>query len=330
MSEISILIANYHPHNSVNCRRNLHHHAGANDSFMWVVIEMAGLRFKVALDILHPCACASAIPHEIQVPRYITFTLPGYNAKIFQHKPWRPKGFFIWNNVLVNCFCFIWIPMLWVYGYKCLISFSAGIDFRRHNLTSIDVSLWRLESIPALKGLTCDASTIACGLCLRLWPNVISVLYQHLILLMLQNQVTSKQKHSGRKRHNLWKLKRDIISFLCDLDVRPRHTVVRPRHTVVRPRHTVVRPRHTVVRPRHTVVRPRHTVVRPRHTTVRPRQSNVLPYLAQCLPLPGPTFVLARVLFSPAWSNVLPCLSHVLPCPCQAKCLSQPGAVDIL
>ena len=229
MSEIRILIANYHPHNGVNCRRNLHYHAGANDSFVWVVIEMAGgLRFKVALDILHPCACASAIPHEIQVPRYITFTLPGYNAKIFQHKPWRPKVFFIWNNVLVNCFCFIWIPMLWVYGHKCLISFSAGIDFRRHNLT-----------------LTCDASTIACGLCLCLRPNVISVLYQHLILLMLQNQVTSKQKHSGRKRHNLWKLKRDIISFLCDLDARPRHTVVRPRHTVVRPRHTVVRPRHT-------------------------------------------------------------------------------------
>ena len=109
-----------------------------------------------------------------------------------------------------------------------------------------------------------------------------------------------------------------------------RHTVVRPRHTVVRPRHTAVRPRHTVVRPRHTVVRPRHTVIRPRHITVRPRQSNVLPYLAQCLPLPGPTFVLARVMFSPGWSNVLPCLSHVLPCPYQAKCLSQPGAVDIL
>ena len=122
----------------------------------------------------------------------------------------------------------------------------------------------------------------------------------------------------GRQWANafIWKLKRDIISFLCDLDVHPRHTVVRPRHTVVRPRHTVVRPR--------------HTVVRPRHTTVRPRQSNVFPYLAQCLPLPGPTFVLARVMFSPAWSNVLPCLSHVLPCPCQAKCLSQPGAVDIL
>ena len=27
----------------------------------------------------------------------------------------------------------------------------AGIDFSRHNVTSMDVTLWRLESIPALK-----------------------------------------------------------------------------------------------------------------------------------------------------------------------------------
>ena len=32
-------------------------------------------------------------------------------------------------------------------------SFSAGIVFRRHNLTSIDVRFWRLKTIPALKGL---------------------------------------------------------------------------------------------------------------------------------------------------------------------------------
>ena len=29
--------------------------------------------------------------------------------------------------------------------------FSAGIDFRRQNLTSVDVRFWRLKSIPALK-----------------------------------------------------------------------------------------------------------------------------------------------------------------------------------
>ena len=32
-------------------------------------------------------------------------------------------------------------------------SFSAGIDFRRQNLTSADVRFWRLNSFPALKGL---------------------------------------------------------------------------------------------------------------------------------------------------------------------------------
>ena len=31
--------------------------------------------------------------------------------------------------------------------------FSAGSDFRRQNLTSIDVRLWRLKSIPILKYL---------------------------------------------------------------------------------------------------------------------------------------------------------------------------------
>ena len=28
--------------------------------------------------------------------------------------------------------------------------YSAGIDFRRQNLTSVDVRFWRLKSIPAL------------------------------------------------------------------------------------------------------------------------------------------------------------------------------------
>ena len=28
--------------------------------------------------------------------------------------------------------------------------YSAGIDFRRHNLTSANVRIWRLKSIPAL------------------------------------------------------------------------------------------------------------------------------------------------------------------------------------
>ena len=49
-------------------------------------------------------------------------------------------------NVSVSSFWFIWIPMLWVYGhYKYLYSYSAGIYFSRHNLTSTDVRLWRLK-----------------------------------------------------------------------------------------------------------------------------------------------------------------------------------------
>ena len=31
------------------------------------------------------------------------------------------------------------------------LSFSAGTDFRRQNLTSVDVTFWRLKSIPAEK-----------------------------------------------------------------------------------------------------------------------------------------------------------------------------------
>ena len=40
-------------------------------------------------------------------------------------------------NGLVSSFRFIWIPMLWVNGhYKYSYSYSAGIDFRRQNLTT--------------------------------------------------------------------------------------------------------------------------------------------------------------------------------------------------
>ena len=47
--------------------------------------------------------------------------------------------------------CFIWIPMLWVYGhYKYLYSYIVGVDFSRQNLTSTDVRSRRLKSIPAL------------------------------------------------------------------------------------------------------------------------------------------------------------------------------------
>ena len=47
------------------------------------------------------------------------------------------KGLFqleIIINVLIIIFCFMWIPMLWVYGQYNLF-FRAEIDFRRQILT---------------------------------------------------------------------------------------------------------------------------------------------------------------------------------------------------
>ena len=41
--------------------------------------------------------------------------------------------------------------MLCVYGhYKYFYVYSAEIDFSRQNVTSTDVTFWRLKSIPAL------------------------------------------------------------------------------------------------------------------------------------------------------------------------------------
>ena len=58
-------------------------------------------------------------------------------------------------KVLFSSFCFIWIPMLWVYGhYKYFNSYSAAIVFTRQNLTSVDVRrFWRIKTVPALRGL---------------------------------------------------------------------------------------------------------------------------------------------------------------------------------
>ena len=65
------------------------------------------------------------------------------NPEIFSHKPWGPKGFFQFEislNVSVRSFCFISMPMLWVYGhYKYFYAYSAEIDFRRQNVTPTDV-----------------------------------------------------------------------------------------------------------------------------------------------------------------------------------------------
>ena len=70
-----------------------------------------------------------------------------YSAEIILYKSWRPKGLFKFEiiiNVLVSSFCFIWIPMLLVYGhYTYFNSLSMGIVFIHQNLTSTDVRLWR-------------------------------------------------------------------------------------------------------------------------------------------------------------------------------------------
>ena len=84
--------------------------------------------------------------------------LSPYNAEIFVYKPWKQKGFFQFEiiiNVLFSSFCFIWIPMLWMYGHcQFFNSFSGEIVFRRQILTFTDVRIWRLKTVPALLTLS--------------------------------------------------------------------------------------------------------------------------------------------------------------------------------
>ena len=61
-----------------------------------------------------------APPPLLTCPTLTRLKINPYSAEIFLNKPRRPKGsvqFVIIINVLVSSFCFIWIPMLWVYGY---------------------------------------------------------------------------------------------------------------------------------------------------------------------------------------------------------------------
>ena len=78
-------------------------------------------------------------------------------AEIFLYKRWRQNIIFfqieIIKNVFVRSFCFIWIPMVRVYGhYEYFNYFSAGTVFIRQNLTSVDVRFWRINTAPSLKG----------------------------------------------------------------------------------------------------------------------------------------------------------------------------------
>ena len=60
-------------------------------------------------------------------------------------------------------------------GYPIIhnYSFSAGIDFSRQNLTSVDVRFWRLKSVPALTGLTGQSARyfILFCFCWQLWDE---------------------------------------------------------------------------------------------------------------------------------------------------------------
>ena len=46
-----------------------------------------------------------------------------------------------WENPLVS--------MVYTAVFQRFNPYSAGIDFRRQNLTSVDIKFWRLKSIPA-------------------------------------------------------------------------------------------------------------------------------------------------------------------------------------
>ena len=78
-------------------------------------------------------------PYLIRSWRNRLLALPKCKALIVEGGRW------IIINVLVSPFWFAWIPMICVCGhYKYFNSYSAGIDFRRQNLTSTDVRFWRL------------------------------------------------------------------------------------------------------------------------------------------------------------------------------------------
>ena len=65
------------------------------------------------------------------------------------------RGFFQFKiiiNVLASYFLNTYIMGL--RPLYILNSFSAGIDFRRQNLTFVDVRFWRIKSVPAPKGST--------------------------------------------------------------------------------------------------------------------------------------------------------------------------------
>ena len=79
--------------------------------------------------------------------KHFLITYAFYTFYTIINKAWRVKVFSIsGHHKCVSSFCFIWIPMLCVYGHYIFAnSFSGEIVFRRQNLTSTDVIFWRLK-----------------------------------------------------------------------------------------------------------------------------------------------------------------------------------------
>ena len=64
--------------------------------------------------------------------------------------------------VFFSSFCFVWIPLWVYYRYTFCNSFSAGIVFRRKNLTSTDVKCWPTHIIIGPKSVTQGHQHHAC------------------------------------------------------------------------------------------------------------------------------------------------------------------------
>ena len=76
-----------------------------------------------------------------------------WSVEVFVYKPWRPKRFFnLKSSYMSFSFHFI-IYFLGLRPQQIFYPFSAMIEYRRRNLTSVDVKFWRLKLIPAMKGL---------------------------------------------------------------------------------------------------------------------------------------------------------------------------------
>ena len=87
---------------------------------------------------------ATDIPAATLNPNVLRFVL---------HKPSRPKGYFQFEAIINVILALpLHLNLVYIRTLYCWFFFSAGIDFRHDNLTSLDVRFWHLKSVTALKG----------------------------------------------------------------------------------------------------------------------------------------------------------------------------------